>query len=378
MRYLLKIAMICLATLTSISLPGSVLAGTTTLVHIPHARLEPGQTEYLLHARFDGLWGGRGLDLMVRRPGQSGYFAVPFLAEGEERFVARLDGSWVNPPGLEYYIRSVEHAGAENARFASASTPHLVVVDPTRADQRRSARIVRHGGRQTEFSARFDHFNFGATRQRYDQAETGTKMRSLQDNYNSFEASIRYAFLQDAIYHISFGYGMLGGVMGTDSPPLEAWLAPNAAAEVKSEVRPLQPGLYYGFGTAYWEFQDAFALEAKVLMGASYRGFEGGAGVLGRIGTLRGTHFDVSIEGVSNVGYRFVTEFQWSTLPHFRMSLRNEVSTYPFGDTLGVLPSYNVTLELDDIELSGSLGYGARKGYEEGGFCAGAGIAFRL
>jgi len=340
--------------------------------------MEPGKTEYLLHARFDGSWSGRELDLMVRRPGQSGYFSVPFLAEGEERFVARLDGSWVKPPGMEYYIRAVEQEGGESARFASPSDPHLVVVDPTGADQRKSARLARHGKLQTEFSARFDHFNFGATRQQLHEAEPTTKLRPLKDNYNSFEAAIRYSFLQDAIYHISFGYGMLGGVIGTSSPPLEAWDAPNASAFVKEGTQPLQPGLYYGFGTAYWEFADSFGLEAKVLMGASYLGFEGGGGVLARIGTLRGTHFDVSIEGVSNVGYRFVTEFQWSTLPHFRMSLRNEVSTYPFGETLGVLPTYNATLELDHLELSGSIGYGTRKGYEEGGFCAGAGIAFRL
>jgi hypothetical protein len=253
-----------------------------------------------------------------------------------------------------------------------------VVVDPTRADQRKTARLARHSNHRTEFSARFDHFNFGATRQQHEHAKAKTKLRLLDDNYNSFEAAIRHAFLQDAIYHISFGYGMLGGVMGTSSPPLEAWLAPNASDLAKEGTRPLQPGLYYGFGTAYWEFADSVGIEAKVMMGASYRGFEGGGGVLARIGTLRGTHFDVSIEGVSNVGYRFITEFQWSTLPHFRMSLKNEVSTYPFGETLGILPTYNATLDLDYLELSGSVGYGTRKGYEEGGFCAGAGIAFRL
>ncbi len=170
MKFLIRIALIVVAAHASLVCPREAGAREPVLVHIPSARMDPGNAEYLVHARFDGSWSGRSLELMVRRAGESGFVAVPFLAEGEERFVARLAGSWVRPPGLEYYVRSIEPQGTERVRFASASTPHYVVVDPTRADQRRTARLARHANRQTEFSARFDHFNFGAIRQRHEQA----------------------------------------------------------------------------------------------------------------------------------------------------------------------------------------------------------------
>jgi hypothetical protein len=337
-----------------------------------------GEDEYTLSARFLGMWTGTALELCVRPTGATSYDVSPFLADGEGGYVARLGPALVTPPGLEYYIRSVEADGTLRNRFAEAATPHPVAVDPSRAWLYGQARRERHGNRKTEFMASFQRFDLGKTRQTLEQAQEKTELQLLGDSYNQLEVGIRYSFLQNGIYHISFGYGMLGGVLGTTSPGMDAYDATNASDTVVDEGRPLRPGLYYGFGTAYWEIFDVVGLEAKVAMGASYRGFEAGGGFLARIGTLRGTNFAVSIEGVSHVGYRFISEFQWATLPYFRMSLKNEVTNYPTAEDVAVIPSYNVALLLDFIEINGTLGYGVRKGYEHGGFCGGGGITFRL
>ncbi len=348
------------------------------LMHVPPPRLTTGDDDYPITARFQGKWTGTALELCLRPAGASQYSVTPFLADDGNGLIAHISPSLVSPPGIEYYIRSVEADGTGRIRFAGPEAPHFLAVDPSRSLLYREARKARHGNRPTEFMASFQRFDLGETRQLPEQTLEKTELGLLQDSYNQLEVGVRYAFLQSAIYHISFGYGMLGGVLGTQSPDMAAYEAPNASKLVLEEGRPIRPGLYYGFGTAYWEIFDVVGLEAKVTMGASYRGFEAGGGALARLGTLRGTNFAVGFEGVTHVGYRFTTEFQWSTLPHFRMSLKNEVTTYPFGEETAVIPSYNISLLLDFLEINGTLGYGVRKGYEHGGFCGGGGLTLRL
>jgi hypothetical protein len=351
---------------------------TGTLLHIPPARFERNEGPYDLKATMSGTWNATALELRVRTMGHKSFDTVPFRRSNSNSFVARIDDKLVRPPGVEYYIRSKSPAGTFQSRFATAKQPHLVLVAQNTADKQLKARLERHGGRRTDISTTFKFLNFGQTRQSLEDSQTGTAMRMLPDWMNELETSVTYNFLHQGIYSIEFGYGMLGGALGANTPALAAYQAPNASDNLLETSQPQRPGVYYGFGTIYWEFGDYFALEPKVIMGASHHGFEGGGGLLARIGTVRGTHFDIAFEGISHVGYRFITEFQWATLKYFHMSLKNEVSTYPYNGRLGFLPSFNATLLLDFLEISTMVGYGVRKGFEEGGFCAGGGLTIRL
>jgi len=293
-------------------------------------------------------------------------------------WAASVPAAMIQPPGLEYYIGTVERDGTQVLRFASPESPHFVLVDLSRQDKSSAQRLDAHGGRHTRFAASVHHYNLGERKQTSGEMTPGTQPQALPDYFNAMEASVTYRFLKDSIYSVSFGYGMLGGVMGTTTPEREAHSAVNASDVLLSIPRPMKPGVYYGFGTLYWEVGGAFGIEPKLIMGASYDGFEVGAGGLARFGTLTGTHFDVALEGIANVGTRFITEFQWTTVPNFRMSLRNEVTDYPVGGDGGVLPSYNATLLLGQWELTGSVGYGVRFGHESGGLSLGAGLSFDM
>lgn len=346
------------------------------LIHHAPPRLFPGQAAYPLAARIGDGWTGKEMQALVRTRGEKSYEAVRFLRSEGGVWVASVPGRLVRPPGLEYYLRTIEADEKLVPRFGSAEEPHVVVVDPSNDQMSHLSRVERHDGHRALFKATFAHQSMGERRQTSQEAEAMSRLRLFPDSYNTTDLSVTYFALRDQLYSISFGYGMLGGIMGTSTPDIAAFDAENSI--LPSVDKPLRPGVYYGFGKVYWEFGESFGIEPMVIMGASYDGFEVGGGLLARFGALTGTHFDVSLQGITNVGVRFITEFEWATLEHTRMSLKHEMTDYPVGGGMASIPSYNITLLLGDWELSGSIGYGLRKGHENGGLCGGAGLAFKL
>jgi hypothetical protein len=346
------------------------------LIHHAPPRLFPGQAAYPLAARIGDGWSGREMQALVRVRGEKSYETVRFLRREGGVWVASVPGRFVRPPGLEYYLRTIEADEKLVPRFGSAEEPHMVVVDPSSEQMSHRSRLDRHDGHRAVFKATLSHQSMGARRQSFEEAKPLSALKLFPDSFNSADLSVTYFALRDELYSISFGYGMMGGIMGTSTPDISAYEVENSA--LPSVDKPLRPGVYYGFGKVYWEFYEYFGLEPMVIMGASYDGFEVGGGLLARFGALTGTHFDISLQGITSVGLRFITEFEWATLEHTRMSLKHEMTDYPVGGGMASIPSYNLTLLLGEWELSGSIGYGLRKGHEEGGLCAGAGLAFKL
>lgn len=344
------------------------------LAHVAPAELEGGAPPYHLSATMLGPWRGEDLLLHARVKGQGEYREEKFLRSPKGRYVAVVPEELVQPPGLEYYISSVEEDGSGDVRFASPDTPHFVLVKPYPALLRYEARLKRHQGRRARVEASFFHYDFGATPRLYNKDKKDEQRIYFGDHYNMAETSFTYRFLQDQIYQITFGYGMVGGVLGTTSPDAEEFDHPDVPDSAKPEEGPYQPGVYYGFGKAYWEIWDAVGVEAKVMMGASHKGFEAGGGILARIGTLDNTRFDVGIEGITTVGYRFITELNLAAHQYFHVSVRNEVTSYPYGEDSATIPTLKLKVLADGLEIAGTIGYAVREDYERGGICFGGGL----
>ena len=353
-------------------------AGGALLFHSAPSRFEPGETNYELLVRVEGEFAGRAISLQGRRAGSTEYQKFPFLRSEKGDYVAAVSGEWVQAPGFEYYIETEEAHGEVRSRFADARDPHLVIVEPSQAEQNLEVRLKRYEQRRSVIEASFRHISFGQDIRYYDTGEPLPVHRVYADYVNTMEIAYTYRFLQDSIYQITFGYGMIGGALGTDSPDrLEYWDNTLPQSFKQDSIAPL-PGLYYGFGKAYWELFDFMGVEPMLLMGGSYDGFELGGGLTLRFGPMPGSHFDLGIEGITHVGIKFITEFELAAEPWLRVSLRNELTDYPMGEGLATLPSVNVTFLLGSLELTGCVGYGRRKEYDEGGLTLGAGASLQF
>lgn len=344
-------------------------SGGCLLVHAPPPADAPSGFAVRLSAAFEGVWRGTRLEARVRGEGSGGWEDIPFLRDEHGVYHATIPAGRVVPPGLSYFIESVEEDGSRVSRFASSETPYFLSVRPSDADMV-ARRLERHGNRRSMVSLAFSYLPYGTESREYDQKEY-----KLKEYYNHIEMSYTYRFLQDEIYSIAFGFGLLGGKVGARSPDRLVYDHPDIPAKYKPGERPPLPGVYYGFGSAYWEVIDLLGVEPRVIMGASHRGFEGGGGITLRVGTVTKTHFDLGFEGISHVGYKVVTEFAWDTVPYVLMSLRNEITTYPYHGRRAAVPSFNVTGRIPGgWEVAFSVGYGARRKNVEGGLCLGGGI----
>ncbi len=351
---------------------------TPFLAHVAPAELEGGTPPYHLSVTMLGPWRGEDLLLHARISGRGAYQVEKFLRSPTGRYVVAVPEQLVQPPGFEYYISSLEEGGSGNVRFASPEVPHYVLVKPYPSLVRREARIERHDGRRARVETSFFHYDLGSATRIYDKNTSKEKRIKFDDRYNTAEASFTYRFLQDQIYQITFGYGMVGGVLGATSPDTTEFDNSDVPDSAKPEDRPHPPGVYYGFGKAYWEFWDAVGVEAKVVMGASHEGFEAGGGILGRVGTLGNTHFDIGVEGISTVGYRFITELNLAAHQSFHFSIRNEITDYPRGGDSATIPTLNLKILNNGVEFAGTVGYAVRQDYEKGGVCFGGGLNFNF
>jgi hypothetical protein len=348
------------------------------VIHKAPAEFEVGASRCRLRVVQRGDWTARTLELRVRRPG--GVFStIRFLRTNTDVWIASIPQEMLRPPGLEYAIYSVDKVGAERAHFASEKSPHHVIIRPSAADLRHDARLESHEGNRSRFQAVFSQRRFGRGRPSvYEYNVPEEDQRVYSDYFNVLELDYTYRFLKDRIYSISFGYGMVGGKVGIGFPNHAVYQDTGVNQGVLQDDQPERPGVYYGYAKAYWEIAEKVGLEPTLVMGASYDGFEAGFGLLARLGRVTDTNLAFSLLGISSVGIRFATEFEWQTIPHVPMSLRYELTDFPTGEGLATLASYNIRFQIKGAELIGAIGYGTRRGYEEGGLSFTGGLAWNF
>jgi len=260
----------------------------------------------------------------------------------------------VKAPQVEYFIESVEADGAVRERFGSADRPQVIRVSEDTREERARDRLAGHGGHRHRFEATFRHVDFG---RRY-----ASQARSV-DNYNQLEFAYTFRPLLAGLYHVQAGFLVVGDRLGvkTLDPPDTG-----------------RPGAYLAFFKFYWEFGDVFGLEPMLMLGASRQGLEPGGGMTFRFGAIRGTHFDIGIQGARSLGWSFVTELDVKAASFVRVRVRNELTNWPTNPShldeedlgvapYGILPSLGLAFTLPGgVELNGSMGYGIRKGYDRG------------
>ncbi len=354
--------------------PAPELTETSAVLHAPPASWVEDGAPYRLVAKATGRWTAHRLEACARHSGEVLWRTIEFKRQPNGDLVATILSEMVRPPGLEYYLRTVDPDGSTRARFANNTRPHRVRVKSTDARHRERVLIERHKGNRAVLTAEFHHFNLGMAPSRHpDLAAIPHLNQDYADWYHLLEVYSTYRFLEQGIYHIKGGYGMLGGHLGTANPDRSAYEA--LSPDLQWVGAPPMPGLYYGFVSAYWEFAGWAGVEPRIIMGASHHGFEGGGGLLIRLGPLSRTHFDIAVEGISHVGWRFHTELSWDTVPYVEMSLRTEFTNYPMSGDRATIPTFNFKVDLDPILIHGTIGYGLRKGFNRGGVTFGGGLS---
>lgn len=328
--------------------PGSTPVSTgarSLVVHVPPLTALPG-APIELSAMIDAPF-AEALDVQWRAVGEASWREVPFERSSAGGWYASIPGS---KTPVEYFIRGRDPAGVEVAHFASASSPHVVRVDPTLVDRLETLDRERLGDRRNQVMLDVTGHNFG---NRFD----------LEDRFVRAELAYTHR-LWRILHHISFGFGSIGG----KTPRISAI---DGVVEVNN--------LRYGFGEVRLRPHPSVFLDARAALGVSHEGFD--QGIRGQVTFGKPWRSCVQVGGelFGDLGGSAWVRLQWDTAPPFLMGAAIMRTDLPGStiDSSGLYLAYDVQyLIANTFTVKAQLSYGSRDGRANVGGGLGTGIEF--
>lgn len=329
--------------------PASTSSGTahSLVLHVAPTTTEAGkpiELEAMIDAPF-------AETLVVRwRPiGTQAWTDVLFERSSAGGWFASIPAA--TSPGVEYYIRGKDSAGAETDHFASEQAPHVVRVDPALFDRLEDLDRERLQNRVDEVSLEVVGHNFG---NRY----------GLQDRYLRTEATYKHAFLRQ-LHEVGFGFGSISGQ------------TPDASDATDGMT--IFKGMRYGFGQVRMRLHPSVFVDARVGLGVSQKSFKGsGSGQL-IFGKPWRSAVMVGGEYIGDLGGTGWVRLQWDTAPPLLMGasiVRTDLPGAQVG-AAGLFIAYDVAYRIQNrFTVKAQLSYGARDGAAHVGGGIGTAVAF--
>lgn len=304
---------------------------------------EPIELQAMLDAPF-----AETLSARWRAIGETGWHDVPFERSSAGGWFAALPAT--PAPGLEYYIRGVDVNGAEVAHFASAAAPHVVRVDPPLFDRLEDLDRRRQLGLRDQVSIEVAAHDFG---NRYE----------LADRFARGEATFTHRLWRQ-IHHIAFGFGTIWGKTPVISTP-EA-----------HDDGSVAHGMRYGFGELRLRVHPSVFLDARVALGVSHDGFDGG--VRGQVifGKPWRSALFIGGEAFRDLDKTAWVRLQWDTAAPFLMGASIVRTNLPgvLISSAGLYIAYDIAYTIAArTTIKAQVSYGARDGASHLG--GGGGIA---
>lgn len=316
------------------------VAPTTTMSGTPielEAMIDAPYAE-VLSVRWRPIGGGTWADVPFERSSAGGWFAsLPAAAS----------------PGVEYYIRGQDHAGAEIHHFASPETPHVVRVDPALYDRLETLDRARIGGLTNEVSFEVIAHNFG---NRYDM-----DTNRVRDRFVRSELVYTHKLLRQ-IHEIGFGFGSITG------------RTPNAM-----QTTDVLKGMRYGFGQLTLRVHPSVFLDARAGLGVSHVEFQGSGRAAITFGKPWRSCVTVGGEYIGDLGPTGWVRLQWDTAPPLLMAASIVRTDLPGAiiDSAGLYIAYDIAYRIQQrVNLKAQLSYGSRNGEAHFGGGLGTGFAF--
>jgi hypothetical protein len=287
-----------------------------------------------LSVRWRSIGSGKWHDVTFERSSAGGWFASLPAAVS---------------PGVEYYIRGADKAGAETAHFASAESPHVVRVDPSLYDRLETLDRSRLENRVNELALDVVAHNFG---NRYD----------IPDWFVRSELTYTHNLLR-VLHQVGFGFGSINGRTPLDrmTGGRDEWHAMN-----------------YGYGQLRMRVHPSVFLDARVGLGVSQQAFGG----LGRGSITFGkpwrSNVTVGGEYFADLGPAGFVRLQWDTAWPLLMGASIVRSDLPGAvvDPAGLYIAYDVAYQMELFTIKAQLSYGARDGRAQAGGGIGTAVAF--
>src|SRR5262249_883272 len=228
------------------------------------------------------------LSVRWRKLGATAWQDMPFERSSTNLWFATLPPE--QPPGVEYYIRGTDASGVEVQHFASASSPHLVRVDPSLYD------------RLEELDRRRLHDHLDLVSFDVTGHDFGNRY-GLADKFIRSELAYTHHMLR-FLYRLTFGFGTVDG------------RTPVMSDEAGSSA---YHALRYGFGQVTVRPDESVVIDAMAALGASDQGFVQGVRGALTLGKPWRSNLSAGGEFFGDLGGTAWVRLQWDTAPPFLM-----------------------------------------------------------
>lgn len=276
----------------------------------------------------------------IRDPQQAGAVFVHVLTSGKEAepiealrgahaYEAVIPKELLAPPGFSYFVTERMADGSERPVFADVAGPHPVRVTRPPDQEAELRRLDARDGQRSQVILAGEYVDFGD--------RTLDQGVDVHDRYYRLEAGYAYSFLT-SIETIRLTLVRVRGQAADWSEAPSTFEAEGGDVVVDAS----RPGIDYGRAEVTYLANDSLRFRGSLLLGASQRGFEYGAGgsVIG--GDPNAMSLELGVERITTLGATARLRLGFAALPRVPMGATIEVSSFPTGDDAGVRLLYDV------------------------------------
>lgn len=329
--------------------PSPTALARARVLHLPSGEAR-SNTPLSIKVSVATAWGDAELLVRYRSiGGPSTYTEIPLARSSTEGHFAEIPAAAVHEPGIEYYIVGRLSDGGELLHFASADTPHRVLVTPSVDNRWMVAERERLGGRVSSVSLWIQQVSFH-------------NRSDLTDRYRRGEVTWDHRLLGH-LYAISIGYGYIEG---------------KTPITMDDALMSRSQGARYGYGGATLRLLPWLWVDSRLVLGVGSDGLiVGGRGVV-TLGRPWAASVDVGFEHIDEMGPSAWLRLQWDSVPGFLMGAAVVRTDLPGAElTDGGALIYDVRYQLNArMSAMALISLGARQGSVRLGGGVGAALAF--
>jgi hypothetical protein len=274
------------------------------------------------------------LTVRWRAIGGAAWQDEPFERSSAGGWFARLPAP--EPPGLEYYIRGTDQAGAELDHFASERAPHAVRVEPGLYDRLETLDRARLRDRRNEVALDVIAHDFG---NRY----------GIRDAFIRGELVYTHRVWR-ILHEVGFGFGSITG-----------WTPAMSVPGGDDVLR----GARYGFGQVRLRAHPSVFLDGRLGLGVTHFGFEPLVRGAITFGKPWRSCVTAGAEHIGDLGPTAWVRLQWDTAPPLLMGASIVRTDLPGAtiDRVGLFIAYDVSYEVAArFKVRAQVSYGSRDG----------------
>lgn len=298
--------------------------------------------------------------LVVRwRPGGSIAWRSAAAVRDEQAWRVDLPPQPITARAVDYYVVLELVDGTTRASFASAESPHRVVLHPEESDERELIELTRHRGRRLEVTGGGEYTDFGAApNPNGDRCGVASGGR-CPDHWHTLWGEVRYRFHR-RVRSVAVRVERLDG---------------QTTRSTFEGPRTRDVGLVAATASVEFRLVDLVSLHVLGTIGANEETVQAGGGVRLDVGTGQPAVVSLGFQGITNYGLTASAWMRWETAINTPLGAGIELTSQP-----GANAQWGLRLLAEGghhfgrhLTVLARVGYGARQ-QDAGGFTGGGAV----